>query len=81
MHLPLARFPRVLNTLPPLPSPGLFSIVVVVTLSLCGWSSRRLRGRSDKINLDVLLKRLTFIWCRAAFNQVERAYRDGYAQS
>jgi len=37
--------------------------------------------RGDKIKRDVVVRRLTLFRCRAAFNQVERAYRDGYAQS
>ena len=79
---PLPRIPRVLNTLHHWPSsPGLFSMLAVVTLSSCGWYSRRRRRRGDKIKRDVVVRRLTFFRCRAAFNQVERAYRDGYAQS
>ena len=45
------------------------------------WSPRRGRSRGDKMKRDVVLRRLTFVRCRAAFNQVERAYRDGYVQS
>jgi hypothetical protein len=66
----LPRIPRVLNTLhhwPP--SPGLFSMLAVVTLSSCGWNSRHRRVRGDKIKLDVVMKRLTFFHCWAAFDQ------------
>ena len=43
------------------------------------WSPRRRRRRGDKIERDVVVRRLIFFRCRAAFNQAERAYRDGYA--
>jgi hypothetical protein len=42
------------------------------------WSPRRRRRRGDKIERDVVVRRLNLFRCRAAFNQVERAYRDGY---
>ena len=42
--------------------------------AFCRWSPRRRRRRSDKIERDVVMKRLTFFRCRAAFNQVELAY-------
>ena len=58
----LPRIPRVLEDAPPLAAvtPGLFSMLAVVTLSFCDGHSRRRRRRGDKMKRDVVVKRLTF---------------------
>ena len=48
--------------------------MVVLTLVAVPVLRRQRRRRSDKIKRDVVVKRLTFFRCRAAFNQVELAY-------